>query len=442
LAFGYYTDRTSLALPIDINAIDVSERENLQCHGAAIGHGPDRLQGFDVQLSLSHSALTSSLGNGVDAAARALRARQSGLQPCRFDTVELDTHVGQVADANLRALPARFSRFECRNNRLAQLGLAQDGFIDGVERAKSRYGAARIGVFLGTSTSGILQTELAYRRRDAISGALPEDFDYAGSHNTFSLAYFVRSFLGLSGPASVVSTACSSSAKVFANAARMIEAGCCDAAVVGGVDSLCLTTLYGFASLGLVSPEPCRPFDVARAGISIGEAAGFALLEKSCADDAAELLLLGTGESADAYHMSSPHPEGLGARLAMQRALASAGLTPDAIDYINLHGTASRSNDSAEEQAVVDLFGSGTPASSTKGWTGHTLGAAGIVEAIVCSIALKQQFLPGSLHTRQVDPQFRLNYLLDNRCAQPRIVMSNSFGFGGTNCSLILGLRH
>jgi 3-oxoacyl-[acyl-carrier-protein] synthase-1 len=152
-------------------------------------------------------------------------------------------------------------------------------------------------------------------------------------------------------------------------------------------------------------------------------------------------MLLGTGESADAHHMSSPHPEGLGARLAMQRALQDAGLESTDIDYINLHGTASRSNDSAEEKAVADLFGTDTPASSTKGWTGHALGAAGIMEAVICAIALEQGFLPGSVHTRQLDPEFRLHYLLENSATQARTAMSNSFGFGGTNCSLVLGLK-
>jgi 3-oxoacyl-[acyl-carrier-protein] synthase-1 len=391
-----------------------------------------------LHLSLSGCAIISCLGNGVKATEAALRTRRSGLHACRFDTVDLDTHVGQVADTDLLPLPAQFARFDCRNNRLARLGLAQDDFIATVESAKLRYGPARIGLFLGTSTSGILQTELAYRQRDASSGALPANFDYGATHNVYSLADFVRGYLGLAGPAWVVSTACSSSAKVFASAARMIEAGGCDAAVVGGVDSLCLTTLYGFASLGLVSPLPCKPFDAARNGISIGEAAGFALLEKP--GPGCELLLLGTGESSDAYHMSSPHPEGQGARLAMERALASAGLKANDIDYINLHGTASRSNDSAEAKAVVDVFGSDTPASSTKGWTGHVLGAAGIIEAIICGIALKEKFLPGSINTQQVDPEFRIRYLIENQELSPRYVMSNSFGFGGTNCSLVLGV--
>ena len=370
----------------------------------------------------------------------ALRDRRSGLSHCAFETVDLDTYIGQVPDAELAPLRDDLKDFECRNNRLAQLGLRQDGFEAAVERLRQRYGAARIGVFLGTSTAGILQTEIAYRRRDSVTGALPADFRYEKSHSAFSPARFVQQYLGLTGPAIVVSTACSSSAKVFGNAQRMIAAGLCDAAIVGGVDSLCLTALYGFNSLQLMSKLPCRPFDVERDGISIGEGAGFALLEKTDASfDRTQLALLGVGESADAYHMSTPHPEGLGARLAMQAALNQAGLGISDIGYINLHGTATRSNDSTEALAVKKIFGDSVAASSTKGWTGHMLGAAGIVEAIISFIAIEENFLPGSLHTQTIDPSVEIQYLKDNRQVSVERVLSNSFGFGGTNCSLIVG---
>jgi 3-oxoacyl-[acyl-carrier-protein] synthase-1 len=238
----------------------------------------------------------------------------------------------------------------------------------------------------------------------------------------------------------VVSTACSSSAKVFASAARMIEAGLIDAAVVGGVDSLCLTTLYGFNSLELLAPQPCRPYDVERNGISIGEAAAFILLQRPAASlDADAVLLLGAGESSDAHHMSSPHPEGLGAQMAMSAALKVAGLQADDIGYINLHGTATPSNDAAEGRAVAALFGDRVPCSSTKGATGHTLGAAGGLEAIISALALQQGFMPGGVNTRQLDPAIPVQYLTAIREVAPRRVLSNSFGFGGTNCSLILG---
>jgi 3-oxoacyl-[acyl-carrier-protein] synthase-1 len=390
-------------------------------------------------LLISHFSLANSLGAGAAATVDALRARRGGLAPCVFESVALETYVGQVAGLDQFSVRGDLADFDCRNNRLAQLGLQQDGFADAVAAARAKYGAGRIGVFMGTSTSGLLQTELAYRRRDPQTGALPADFHYAETQNTFSLADFVQRYLGLSGPAVVVSSACSSTAKVFGNAARMIAAGVCDAAVVGGVDTLCLTTLYGFNSLGLVSRVPCRPYDVAREGISLGEGAGFALLEKPGAGSAAKAMLLGVGESSDAYHMSTPHPEGLGAQLAMQRALDSAALKPADIGYINLHGTATKSNDASEDKAVFALFGGATPCSSTKGWTGHLLGAAGITEAIISMLALEQGFLPGSLNTQSLDHGIKCNYLLDNREARVERVLSNSFGFGGSNCSLVLG---
>jgi len=377
----------------------------------------------------------------VDATLAVLRAQKGGLVPCAFETVtDLATYVGEVAGVDQALLPASLAEYECRNNRLAMLGLRQDGFSAAVGAAAARYGRRRIGVLLGTSTSGILETEQAFRRRDPVTGALPDDFRYRTTHNTYSVADFVRSAFNLEGPAVVVSTACSSSAKVFASAARMIAGGLVDAAIVGGVDSLCLTTLYGFNSLELLAPEPCRPYDVDRNGISIGEAAAFILLQRPADSlDADAVLLLGAGESSDAHHMSSPHPEGLGAHMAMAAALKAAGLQPADIDYINLHGTATPSNDAAEGRAVATLFGNQVPCSSTKGATGHTLGAAGGLEAIISALALQRGFLPGGVNTHRVDPDIPIQYLTANQQRAPRRVLSNSFGFGGTNCSLILG---
>jgi 3-oxoacyl-[acyl-carrier-protein] synthase-1 len=389
-------------------------------------------------LAINHFSVINSLGAGAAAIAGALQAGRSGLTRCEFETVTLDTWIGQVAGLDEFRLRPDLGAFDCRNNRLAQRGLEEDGYAAAVAAARQKYGAARIGVFMGTSTSGVLQTELAYRRRDPLTGSLPADFRYAETHNTFSLADFVQRYLRLSGPAFVISSACSSSAKVFAHAARMMAAGVCDAAVVGGVDSLCLTTLYGFNSLGLTSRAPCRPYDGDRDGISIGEGAGFALLEKTPSHTGA-MRLLGVGESCDAYHMSTPHPEGLGAKLAMQHALDTAGLTPADIDYVNLHGTGTKANDASEDKAVHDLFGAATPVSSTKGATGHLLGAAGITEAIIAMLAIEQGLLPGGLHTQNIDPALRSNYLLENRAARVQRVVSNSFGFGGSNCSLVFG---
>ena len=392
-------------------------------------------------LHLAHFTATTCLGPGLAATLAGLKERRSGLAPCRFETVQdLDTWIGEVAGVDAVKMRADLTRHDCRNNRLAQLGLSQDGFAEAVQAAAARHGKARVGVFLGTSTSGILQTEQAYRRRDPASGALPPDFVYETTHNTHSVSNFIRAWFGLEGPSATVSTACSSSAKVFASARRMIEAGLIDAAVVGGVDSLCLTTLYGFNSLELCAPHPCRPFDAERKGLSIGEAAAFVLLERAPENlDADAVLLRGIGESSDAYHMSAPHPEGRGARMAMQAALASAGLGTADIGYINLHGTATPSNDAAEGRAVLDLFGDRVPCSSTKGATGHTLGAAGGVEAVIAALALQHGFLPGGVNTQRLDPELPLHYLLENRSQPVRHVLSNSFGFGGTNCSLVLG---
>jgi len=392
-------------------------------------------------LHLSSYTATTCLGSGLAATLAGLRDDRSGLQRCTFESVELDTWIGEVAGVDAQTLPPALKHYDCRNNRLVQLGLEADGFADTVRAAIARHGKKRVGIFLGTSTAGILQTELAYRRRDPASGALPDDFIYRTTHNSFSLAEFARDYFGLEGPAMAVSTACSSSAKVFAAAARQLALGSIDAALVGGVDSLCLTTLYGFASLQLTSSQPCRPYDAERDGISVGEGAAFALLERLPAEPASgSILLLGAGESSDAYHMSSPHPEGLGARLAMEAALRSAGLTAGQIDYINLHGTATPANDAAEGKAVSALFGQSVPCSSTKGATGHTLGAAGAVEAVICALALSHDLLPGSPQTRQLDPAISLDYLLSSRPAKLRHALSNSFGFGGSNCSLIFGV--
>jgi len=390
-------------------------------------------------LVISRFCVANGLGSGAEAMLRALRGKLSGLAPCHFDTARIDTYIGSVPGLDDFRVRPDLRDYDCRNNRLAQLCLEQDGFAREIAAACDRYGAGRIGLYLGTSTSGLHATELAYRRRDPKTGALPADYRYAETQNAYSLGEFVRRYLGLTGPGFVVSSACSSSAKVLGNAARMIAAGICDAAVVGGVDSLCLMTLYGFHSLGLTSTGPCRPYDVDRDGISIGEGGGFALLERADRVDSGAILLLGVGESSDAYHMSTPHPEGLGARIAMQQALDSAGLAPSDIDYINLHGTATKSNDASEDKAVFEVFGGRTPCSSTKGATGHLLGAAGITEAIVCILAIEHGLVPGSANTRRVDPSLKSNYLLDGRDEKVTHALTNSFGFGGSNCSLVLG---
>ncbi len=389
-------------------------------------------------LILSAYTATSCAGQGTQAMLETLRAQRTGLTPCPPEPFDLNTYVGIVPEVDAWPLPSHLDAFDCRNNRLALLGLFQDGFAERVRACAVRHGGTRVGVFMGTSTSGILETELAFATRDPQTGALPGDFRYAGAHNTFSVAAFVLRALGLAGPAVVISSACSSSGKVFASARRAIAAGLIDAAVVGGVDSLCLTTLHGFNSLQLVSRAPVRPFDAARDGISIGEAAAFALLERADATcDPGSILLLGTGESSDAHHMSAPHPQGRGASEAMRQALESSGLAPGQIDYINFHGTGTPSNDEAEALAVAAVLGPDVPGSSTKGATGHTLGAAGALEAVICALALREGFMPAGVNTTHVDPALRVNYLIENRRVPLKHVMSNSFGFGGSNCSLV-----
>lgn len=389
---------------------------------------------------LSRFCIVTCLGAGQQETLKAIRDGTSGLRSCAFGDVDIPTFIGEVDGTAEFAPTGELAHFDCRNNRLAGMALVQDGFEEAVAVARERYGAHRIGLFLGTSTSGILDAEIAYRARDPVGGALPAWFDYAHTQNTYSLADFLAHRLGLSGPAVVVSSACSSSAKVFATASRMIEAGMCDAAIVGGTDSLCLTTLYGFRSLGLTATTPCRPFDVARDGISIGEGASFVLLERRRDYRGGDAVaLLGFGESSDAYHMSSPHPEGRGARLAMERALTTSGLAPSEIDYINLHGTATKVGDAAEDQAVFTLFGGDTRCSSTKGQTGHTLGAAGAIETVISALGILHGIAPGTTSMATVDPEFRSRYLSAPEPSRLDRTMTNSFGFGGSNCTLVLG---
>ena len=391
-------------------------------------------------LAISAYTTSSAAGVGNTAVAIALRAGRSGLTPNDLDWAPLPCWIGHIrslSDERQVQIPQTLRDFDCRNNRLALLALEQDGFVTAVGRARERLGSARVGVFIGTSTSGILSTELAYQHRDPQSGRLPAEYRYETTHNLDATTEFVRQVLGLTGPAMTISTACSSSAKVFCLAERLIHLGLIDAAVVGGVDSLCHTTLYGFNSLQLVSPDVCRPFDIARRGISIGEAAGFALLEKN--SSSASLQLLGYGETSDAHHMSTPHPEGEGAQRAMLEALDRTGLTPKDIDYLNLHGTATQANDRAEGRAVHTVFGSAVACSSTKGFTGHTLGAAGITEAAIALLSIEHQFVPGSPTTENVDPETRCSIAVEGRSAPVGRVMSSSIGFGGSNCVLLFG---
>jgi len=385
-------------------------------------------------LRVSACTATSAVGRGVAALDEALAARRSGLKRNDFGVSPLPTWIGEVEGLDA-PLPARFSPYECRNNRLAWLGLDTDGFLERVREARERHRATRIALVLGTSTSSIGASEEAYRSLTP-EGLFPESLRRPIVHTPHSLGAFVAHALALEGPCVTVATACSSSAKVFCQAERMIRAGLVDAAVVGGVDTLCGSVLFGFNSLELVSPDPCRPFDRARRGISLGEAAGFALLERGPGPGP---YLLGHGESSDAHHMSSPHPDGLGARASIGDALARGGVAAEVVDYINLHGTASQKNDEVEAKVIADLFPARTRASSTKAWTGHTLGAAGIVEAVIALRALATGLMPGNLNADDLDPACGPQIRIDNGTGEVRHVLSNSFGFGGSNCTLLFG---
>ena len=391
---------------------------------------PDRI----TPLAVSAYTATSALGHGLDAHRDAIAAERGGLRPNDFSSAPLPCWIGRVDGVEDAPLPPPLAGWECRNNRLAWLGLNQDGFLERVAQARQRYGADRVALLLGTSTASIGATEEGYRRLGA-DGRLPEDLRRPAIHAPHSLSAFVAEALGLQGPCLTVSTACSSSAKVFASAERLIRLGLADAAVVGGVDTLCDSVLFGFNALELVSPEPCRPFDAARRGISIGEAAGFALLERRDQAPGAPVLL-GYGEATDAHHMSTPHPQGLGAELALRDALARAGLEADQVDYINLHGTASLKNDEVEAALVGRLFGPRTRASSTKGFTGHTLGAAGALEAVIALLALRDGQVPGNLGATSPDAQCGGSFAWQGEARPLRVALSNSFGFGGNNACL------
>ena len=388
-----------------------------------------------LPIRISAFTACSASGEGREATLTALRERRSGLVPNDFGVAPLPTWIGRVRGLEEMRLPPVLQTWDCRNNRLAWRGLLADDFRDAALAARERYGSDRVAVVVGTSTSSIGASEEAYTRLEA-DGRYPADLRRPIIHTPHSLGDFVQHALELTGISVTVATACSSSAKVFAQAERLLRLDLADAVVVGGVDTLCGSVLFGFNSLELVSPEPCRPFDVERRGINLGEAAGFALLERDAANGP---WLLGYGESSDAHHMSTPHPEGLGARAALRDALARAGLDANAIDYINLHGTASQKNDAVEAALVASTFPATTVASSTKGWTAHTLGAAGIVEATISLLALERSMLPGTLNAQTLDPACGPQIRRENVLREARYALSFSFGFGGSNCVLAFG---
>ncbi len=344
--------------------------------------------------------------------------------------------VGEVG-ALLPACDPRFPHWQSRNLQL--LEAAYQEIASEVETAIAQFGQSRIAVVLGTSTSGVAETEAAMAARQG-HGELPERYNYA-QQEMGTPALYLQAKLGLTGPAYCVSTACSSSAKVFASARALLDAGLADAVLVGGVDSLCQLTLCGFNALESVSEHDCQPFGAARDGINIGEGAALFLMSA----EEAEVNLVGVGESSDAHHMSAPHPDGIGAEQAIRAALTDAGHTAAEVDYINLHGTATRLNDAMEAKVVARVFGPHTPCSSTKRQTGHALGAAGAIEAALSWLLLSSAFNPA----RQLPPMTG-DYPVDPALEpidliwQPRtlkrldLVLSQSFAFGGSNAVICL----
>ncbi|WP_210447705.1 beta-ketoacyl-[acyl-carrier-protein] synthase family protein [Vibrio crassostreae] len=351
------------------------------------------------------------------------------------------TVVGQIA-GELPPIHSDLTQYATRNNQLALSALHQ--IEDSIEQAKSQFGADRIAVVIGTSTSGISDGEAAFKQKLA-NGEFPADYHYS-KQELGDTSEFVSQYCALTGPNYVISTACSSSGRVFLTAQRLLDSGMADAVLVGGVDTLCKLTLNGFHGLEALSTTHCKPFSATRDGINIGEAAAFMLLSKTklagvnAAQDTSNIALLGCGDSSDAHHISAPHPEGNGAEQAMKKALHSAQLNAEDIGYINAHGTATPLNDSMESKAIHRIFANKVPVSSTKPLTGHTLGAASAIEAAIAWHILKYD-LPLPLQKCQDKAEdIEIDLVNCSQKLKAKNILSNSFAFGGNNISLIFGV--
>lgn len=382
--------------------------------------------------------IVNALGCGAEAVAQRLFVGDtSGMVAEEGWLPKKAARVGR-ARAELPELPPAFADYACHNNRLLLAAVGQ--IRREVDDALARFGPDRIGVVLGTSTSGIGEAEaaIAALRR---TGSLPPEFRYV-QQELGTPALFLASYLGATGPAYGVSTACTSSAKAFVSARGLLRLGLCDAVVVGGVDSLCKLTVNGFAALESISSSVCNPVSRNRDGINIGEGAALFLMTRE-PDEEGEIALLGAGESSDAYHVSAPHPEGIGAEAAMRAALADAGLAAGDVDYLNMHATATPKNDEMESRAIGRVFPAGIAASGTKPLTGHVLGTAGATELAFCWLALRDGRLPPHVWDGEADPALPRLDLVDagRRFGRDagRVCMSNSFAFGGNNACLLIG---
>jgi 3-oxoacyl-[acyl-carrier-protein] synthase I len=392
------------------------------------------------RFSLTALGMVNALGSNVrDIAAGLFKAETTRLSAHRLRTTGATVAVGRVADP-LPDLPAEYQAFQCRNHRLACVAYRQ--IADEVNVLRDTVGPERIGVVIGSSTSGLDISEAAFFHWQA-TGTLPAYYHYETQHEMGSIAQFIARLGGLHGPAYTVSTACSASAKAFASAHSLLASGFCDAVITGGVDALCDLTLNGFEALNALSRTISKPMSKNRDGLNIGEGAALFIVTR----DQGPLQLCGVGESCDAYHMSAPHPEGLGAEAAMRQALHEAHLQPADIHYLNLHGTGTPLNDAMEAKAVRRLFGH-LPCSSSKPTVGHCLGAAGAMEIGFCWLALqhgRNGVYPLLPHAWDEEPDETLPELhlvgrgdTLEQCG-PVYFMSNSFAFGGNNCAVIIG---
>jgi 3-oxoacyl-[acyl-carrier-protein] synthase-1 len=380
--------------------------------------------------------VVNALGSGARAVGAGLLAGDTSGMVCEEGWLPgLPARVGKVA-AELPRVPEALARFDCRNNRLLLHALSQ--MQQAITSTRARVGSARFGVVLGTSTSGIAEGEAAVERLQA-DGELPRGFHYA-QQEIGTIAGFAARYLDVTGPAYTVSTACTSSTKALISARNLLRFDLCDAVLAGGVDSLCRLTINGFTALESATPELTNPMSRNRKGINIGEAAALMLLTR----DESPVQLLGAGESSDAYHLSAPDPSGRGAETAIRAALADAGLAAEAIDYVNMHATATPRNDEMESQVLDRVFPRGVACSGTKPLTGHTLGAAGATEAALCWLSITGDGrLPPHVWDGAIDPGLaHLQLTLPGQqftTGRGRMCLSNSFAFGGNNACLILG---
>ena len=388
-----------------------------------------------VATYLNALGLVNPLGLGKHDTSEGLFNGRTGIGSQTGWLADRSVYVGAVTAA-LPEVPPELSLYNSRNNRLLLAALLE--IATEISAAISVYGPDRVAVILGTSTSGIADNEPGILEKIA-TGKFPKGFEYDRQDNA-SLAFFTRAYFGLTGPAMTISTACTSSAKTLASAYRMITAGICDAAIVGGADSLCKLTLNGFGSLDLLSASHCNPFSRNRDGINIGEGAAVFLMSRQAGD----IRFAGFGETSDAYHISTPDPTGTGATNAIGQALQSSKIKTADIAYLNLHGTATTLNDKMEATAVANMLGD-VPCSSTKPMTGHTLGAAGGMELGFLWLALQEKFSKGRLppHIWDCERDTTLPYI--NLCTPGtgidknlKAMMTNSFAFGGNNISIIL----